>query len=115
MPDKQRFYIVFRIFFRKDTGEGHSTQFFADQDSAEGRYYSIVASDFNNSDITYFMVSVVDNWGNQIEGLKKVVDRRDFNPPEPEPQPEPTPEPEQETEAAEETGSEEEASPEAEN
>jgi hypothetical protein len=114
MPDKQRFYIVFRIFIKGEQ-EVHSMQFFDDKDEAEGRYYNIVAADFGNKDITYFMTFVLDNWGTQLEGLKKVVDRRDFNPPEPEPQPEPTPEPEQETEAAEETGSEEEASHEAEN
>lgn len=96
MPE-QFFWQVFRVFFKGAT-IARSTEFFNTLQEAEGRYYNIVAGDFNNKEITYMEAFVLDSLGNPVTGLKKVLDRRDFNPPEPEPEPEPQPEPEPEPE-----------------
>lgn len=118
MAMNELFYRVIRTFL-KGTGakeaETHSVQYFNDFGEAKARFFSIVAADYADADITYAQVFIIDKFGRIPEGRIETFDRRDFTPqpePQPEPEPEPTPEPEAETEGAEDHA--EEADPEAE-
>lgn len=90
MPLNQIFYAVHRLFIRGGT-VARSVELYNDSWEAEKRYYSIIASDIANDEITYNECFVRDNFGHTVKGLDKVFDRRNFEP-EPEPEPEQTPE-----------------------
>lgn len=60
------FYQVIRIFF-KGTQETHSVQFFDTQREAQKRYYSILAADLANDEITYSAAYIINSAGQIVE------------------------------------------------
>ena len=106
MAMNELFYRVVRTFL-KGTGDKetatHSVQYFNDFGEAKARYFSVVASDYADSDITYAQVFIIDKFGRIPEGRIETFDRRDFTPPEPEPEPTPEPEPAPEAEPENDT------------
>lgn len=66
-------FVVVRIFFKGDA-ETHSVQFFDTYAEAQKRFYSVIASDLQNAEITYQACYIVNAQGLMIDC--KVFDRR---------------------------------------
>lgn len=79
------FYLVIRVFFKGET-ETHSVEIKNSYKDAQVRFYSIIAADLANEEITYNAAYIIDSNGQFRAG--QVFDRR--------PTPEPEPEPEEE-------------------
>lgn len=73
----EKFYSVIRIFFKGET-ESHSVQQFSDLQSAQTRYFSMLAADLDNNEITYASAYIVDSAGMMVEG--RVFDKTATNP-----------------------------------
>ena len=74
--ENNHFFIVTRLFY-KGTTENHSIQTFTDKRQATQRFYNIVAADLADNDITFQYASIVDCYGNMVDGIRPVVyDRR---------------------------------------
>jgi hypothetical protein len=58
-------------------------------DNAKVKYHQLLAAFHNATDVLVAVVKIVDEFGNNLDGFREVVDHT----PEPEPEPEPTPEP----------------------
>lgn len=84
------FYQVIRVFFKGET-KSNSVEYHDGYDSALQRFFSIVAADLGNKDVTYNAAYIIDSYGNMLR--HEVFDRR-----QPEPEPEPENEPEEVTE-----------------
>jgi len=70
------FYIITRVFI-KNGSESHSVEIKDNRRQATQRFYNIVAADLADNSVTYQFVSLCDNYGNLVDGLKPVVyDRR---------------------------------------
>jgi len=67
------FFIVTRIFYKGNV-ETHSVQIFADRRQATQRFYSIIAADLADNDITYQYATITDSNGSNI--LSPVVYNR---------------------------------------
>ena len=68
------FYLIVRCFI-KNGAESHSIELKNDFDEAENRFYSIVDSDINNSQIKYLSAYVIrSNDGTTL--FSKIKDRR---------------------------------------
>lgn len=67
------FYTVIRQFY-KGEAETHSMEVKTDLNSALQRYFSIIATDLANDEITYQAAYIIDSNGTMIEG--RVFDRR---------------------------------------
>lgn len=63
----EKFYSVIRIFFKGET-ETHSVQQFSDLQSAQTRYFNMLASDLGNEEITYCSAYIIDSNGMMVEG-----------------------------------------------
>ncbi len=70
------FYIVTRLFY-KGSAETHSVQILTDRRQATQRFYNTIAADLADNDVTYQFASIVDCYGNPVDGIKPVIyDRR---------------------------------------
>lgn len=67
------FYTVIRQFFKGDT-ETHSMEVKQTLEDARKRFFSIIAADLNDSDITWQAAYIIDSNGLMVEG--RVFDRR---------------------------------------
>ena len=56
------FYVVSRLFFKGEK-ETHSMQIFSTYEEARKRYYSIIAADLQDTEITYQMANIVSSDG----------------------------------------------------
>lgn len=74
-------FLVHRYNIKNTGQESHSTQKYDDEISAQKRYYSILASDIDNSSIVYELVQVI-RMKDGIVTMSQVFDNRQ---PEPEP------------------------------
>lgn len=63
----EKFYSVIRIFFKGET-ETHSVQQFSDLQSAQTRYFNMLAADLGNEEITYCSAYIIDSNGMMVEG-----------------------------------------------
>ena len=87
--EKEVFYLLVRVFEKKDGTEQHSVERLTDgYDAAETRYYSVIATDMQDSDNVYGVVILISSSGGKP--VSKFYDRR--------PAPEPPEPPEPETE-----------------
>lgn len=67
------FYTVVRQFFKGDT-ETHSMEVKETLEDARKRFFSIIAADLNDNDITWQAAYIIDSNGLMVEG--RVFDRR---------------------------------------
>lgn len=63
----EKFYSVVRIFYKGET-ESHSVQQFSDLQSAQTRYFNILAADLGAEDVTYCSAYIIDSNGMMVEG-----------------------------------------------
>lgn len=63
----EKFYSVIRIFFKGET-ETHSVQQFSDLQSAQTRYFNLLAADLGAEDVTYCSAYIIDSNGMMVEG-----------------------------------------------
>ena len=66
-------FVVVRIFYKGDA-ETHSVQFYDTYDEAQTRFYSVIAADLQNPDITYQACYIINAQGLMTDC--KVFDRR---------------------------------------
>ncbi len=62
-----KFYAVVRVIHNPETGYIHSVQEIEDRREAQKRYYNVIASDENNTDLDFHMAMWVDQDGNVLE------------------------------------------------
>lgn len=62
-----KFYSVVRLFY-KGENESHSVQIFTDLQSAQTRYFNILAADLGTEDVTYCSAYIIDSNGMMVEG-----------------------------------------------
>lgn len=62
-----KFYSVIRIFYKGET-ETHSIQQFSDLQTAQTRYFNILAADLGSADVTYCSAYIIDSNGMMVEG-----------------------------------------------
>lgn len=63
----EKFYSVVRVFY-KGENESHSVQIFTDLQSAQTRYFNILAADLGAEDVTYCSAYIIDSNGMMVEG-----------------------------------------------
>lgn len=63
----EKFYSVVRLFY-KGENESHSVQIFTDLQSAQTRYFNILAADLGAEDVTYCSAYIIDSNGMMVEG-----------------------------------------------
>lgn len=63
----EKFYSVVRLFY-KGENESHSVQIFKDLQSAQTRYFNILAADLGAEDVTYCSAYIIDSNGMMVEG-----------------------------------------------
>lgn len=68
----EKFYSVVRIFFKGDS-ETHSVEHKSTLLDAQKRYFSAIAADLANGEITYQAAYIIDSNGLMVEG--RVFDR----------------------------------------
>lgn len=67
-------WFVTRVFFRQDGTQSNSIQMFDNEVAARKRFYTVIASDIDNTNYTYEMVQIVRDDGTCI--ASQVFDNR---------------------------------------
>lgn len=63
----EKFYSVIRIFYKGET-ETHSVEIKSTLADAQKRFFSILAADFGNDEVTWCACYVIDSNGLMVEG-----------------------------------------------